>query len=116
MNAKFRHLVTDRIALALADFAISKPWLTIGLALIVAAIAASGLPGLKLANNYRVFFSSDNPELVAFEHFQDTYTKNDNILFYVEPKENEVFSPQVAEAIEKLTEEAWQIPYVRGNR
>ena len=112
MNAKFRHLVTDRIALALADFAISKPWLTIGLALIVAAIAASGLPGLKLANNYRVFFSSDNPELVAFEHFQETYTKNDNILFYVEPKENEVFSPQVAEAIEKLTEEAWQIPYV----
>ena len=112
MNANFRHLVTDRIALALADFAISKPWLTIGLALMVAAIAASGLPGIQLANNYRVFFSSDNPELVAFEHFQETYTKNDNILFYVEPKDNEVFSPQVAEAIEKLTEEAWQIPYV----
>ncbi len=112
MNSNLRHVLTDRIALALADFAINRPWLTIGMSLLVAMIAASGLPGIKLANNYRVFFSDENPELVAFDHFQETYTKNDNILFYVEPKTNEVFSPQVAGAIEELTEEAWQIPFV----
>jgi len=45
MNVKFRHALTDRIALALADFAINRPWLTIGLSLLVFVIAASGLPG-----------------------------------------------------------------------
>ncbi len=112
MATSIQHTLTDRIALKFADFSIGRPWLTITLALIVMALAASGLPGLGLATNYRVFFSPENPELVAFEHFQDTYTKNDNILFYIEPDTEEVFSPRIAEAIETLTEKAWQIPYV----
>ncbi len=112
MQSESKHALTDRIALRLADFAIRKPWLTITLALIVMAVAASGLPGLGLATNYRVFFSLENPELVAFEDFQETYTKNDNILFYVQPDDDAVFSPQVADAVETLTEAAWQIPYV----
>ena len=112
MQSESKHAFTDRIALRFADFSIRKPWLTIALSLIVMAIAASGLSGLGLATNYRVFFSPDNPELVAFEHFQETYTKNDNILFYVQPEQDAVFSPQVADAVETLTKAAWQIPYV----
>ena len=112
MSIDNKHTLTDRIALKFADFSIARPWLTIALTLIIVALAAGGLPGLGLATNYRVFFSDDNPELVAFEHFQDTYTKNDNILFYVEPDDEAVFSPRIAEVIETLTKKAWQIPYV----
>ena len=112
MKSYPKHSVTDRIALRFADLAIRKPWLTIALAVMVMAMAASGLPGLGLATNYRVFFSPENPELVAFDNFQDTYTKNDNILFYVQPDSEAIFSPRVADAVETLTKAAWQIPYV----
>ena len=101
----------DRAALRLVEVMIRRPWLVIGLTLIAVLAATSGVRHLEFSNNYRVFFSSDNPELLAFEEFQDTYTKNDNILFVLQPEDGQVFTPRLTEAIERLTEEAWQIPY-----
>ena len=54
-----------------------------------------------------MFFSEDNPELVAFDAFQDTYTKNDNILFVIQLGDGEVFAPEIAATLEWLTAEAW---------
>jgi len=102
---------TDRLALAVAGPVILRPWIVIALTVIAVAAAASGARFLEFSNNYRVFFSADNPELVAFEEFQATYTKNDNILFVVQPEHGSVFEPRVADAVEKLTAEAWKIPY-----
>lgn len=79
--------------------------------LAIVSVAASGLPSLDFSNNYRVFFSDENPELVAFETFQKTYTKNDNIMFVIQPRQGHVFTPKMAGAIEWLTAEAWKIPY-----
>ena len=31
--------------------------------------------GLDFATDYRVFFSGENPDLIIFEDFQKTYTK-----------------------------------------
>jgi predicted RND superfamily exporter protein len=112
MTIATEYSFTDRIALRFADIAIRSPWKMIALAMLVAIVTASGAVNLGLSSNYRVFFSSDNPELLAFENFQDTYTKNDNIFFYVQPATDAVFSSSVADAIETLTEKAWQIPYV----
>ena len=64
---------------------------------------------LTLTTDYRVFFSEDNPQLTAFETLQNTYTKNDNLLFVIKPADDAVFSPQVLAAVEKLTEDAWQM-------
>ena len=66
--------------------------------------------------DYRAFFSSDNPELMAYEFIQETYTKADNALLVIAPKEgavsnNEIFTNQRLEAIQWLTEESWQLPY-----
>jgi predicted RND superfamily exporter protein/outer membrane lipoprotein-sorting protein len=102
---------TDRLGLRIADVAIRRPWWVIAAALVLAAAAASGVANLEFANNYRVFFGPDNPELIAFENFQNTYTKNDNILFVLQPDDGEVFSPRMAEAVERLTADAWKIPY-----
>ena len=100
----------DRFAARLADAVIRRPWLVIALALIAAAATGSGARHLEFSNNYRTFFSPDNPELVAFENFQETYTKNDNILFVVQAPRS-VFTAEEADALEWLTEQAWQIPY-----
>ncbi len=103
--------LTDRIAATLGDTVIRFRWLVILAALVMVATAASGGRFLDFSNDYRVFFSDKNPELVAFDNFQATYTKNDNILFVLQPEEGGVFTPRLAAAIERLTEGAWKIPF-----
>ena len=87
--------------------------LTIILSISFALICGYGAQNLKFSTNYRVFFSESNPELKAFESFQSTYTKNDNVLFVVKKKDlGSIFNSDDLSAIKELTEQAWQIPYV----
>ena len=72
---------------------------------------ASGVSKLSFTNDYRVFFSEDNPQLNAFENLQNTYTKNDNVLFVITPKDGKVFTNEALTAIQDITEQSWQIPY-----
>ncbi len=78
--------------------------------LIVAAVASGALQ-LKLTNSYRVFFSPDNPELMAFEAMENTYTKNDNVMFVVTPANGNVFTRDSLAIVRELTTRAWQLPY-----
>ena len=54
---------SDRVVLALADFIIRRRWLVILATVALVAAAAAGGRFLEFSNNYRVFFSPDNPEL-----------------------------------------------------
>jgi uncharacterized protein len=101
----------DRLATGLAHAVIRWRWTTIFVAVASAVLIATGASRLEFANNYRAFFSDENPELVAFEDLQATYTKNDNFLFVLEPADGDAFSANVISAVEALTEEAWRIPY-----
>ena len=102
---------SDRLATAIAGFTQRRPWLVIVAVLALAVGAASGARFLEFSNNYRVFFSPKNPEMLLFDEFQNVYSKNDNLLFVVKPPDDRVFTPQIAEAVEWLTAEAWKIPY-----
>jgi len=73
--------------------------------------AGSGGRFLGFSTDYRVFFGDDNPQLQAFERLQNTYTKNDNVIFAIAPKNGQVFSRETLAIVEALTHEAWQIPY-----
>jgi len=79
----------------------------------ILAVMAMGSGGrfLSFATDYRIFFSKENPQLNAFEKLQDIYTKNDNVLFVLQPKGKKVFTPNVLNAIEELTGEGWKVPY-----
>ncbi len=90
---------------------IKRRLLVIIMVLVLVALAASGARFLTLNTNYRVFFSEDNPELVAFENLQKTYTSNDNLLFVLAPKSGKIFTRESLAAIDWLTREAWKIPY-----
>jgi len=72
---------------------------------------ASGAKNLSFKSDYRVFFSKENPQLNAFENLQNTYTKDDNVLFVITPKSKTVFSTETLTAVKEITEQAWQIPY-----
>lgn len=86
-------------------------WPIIVLSILIVAAFASGALGLKFTNSYRVFFSPDNPELVAFEAVENTYTKNDNVMFVVTPASGNVFTRDSLAVIHELTTLAWQLPY-----
>ena len=59
--------------------------------LIVAGIA-TGARFIQFSNDYRVYFSADNPQLLAFEALQNVYSKTDNVLFAIAPQDGQVFS------------------------
>ena len=105
--------LSDRFAVRLSDLVTGRPWLAIIASLVLVVAASSGARFLDFSNNYRVFFSPENPDLLAFEEFQNTYTKNDNILFIVQSgaEQGDVFDADLASDLEWLTAEAWQIPY-----
>ncbi|MGD2073456.1 MAG: MMPL family transporter, partial [Gammaproteobacteria bacterium] len=81
------------------------------ISILVAVIAASGIRFIYFDADYRVFFGEHNPQLRAFEKLQNTYTKTDNVLFVLAPKDGRVFTPETLAALIDLTEGAWQIPY-----
>ena len=85
-------------------------WVIAATVLIVAALGSGGRL-ITFSNDYRMFFGEDNPQLQAFEALQDTYTKNDNVLFVIAPRDGRVFKAETLATIEWLTKEAWQIPY-----
>ena len=74
-------------------------------------LATQGMKRLEFSADYRVFFSKENVHLAAFEELQNMYTKNDNVLFILAPNDNHVFTPKTLDAVEWLTNEAWQIPF-----
>ncbi|MDH3369794.1 MAG: MMPL family transporter [Gammaproteobacteria bacterium] len=84
--------------------------------IIVASIASvlaagSGMRFIEFSNNYRVFFSPENPQLQAFEKLQNVYTKSDNILIVVAPKDGRIFTRDTLATVKWITQEAWKLPY-----
>ncbi|MDX1519517.1 MAG: MMPL family transporter, partial [Gammaproteobacteria bacterium] len=79
--------------------------------LLFVVAAGSGVKNLEFTTNYRVFFSKENPELMAFDALEKTYAKTDNVLFVISPHNGLVFTREILKAVEELTERAWQTPY-----
>ena len=101
----------EKLAVAWGRFVTRNRVLTLVMSVAVALAAASGGQFLSFTNDYRVFFSGDDPHLMAFENLQDTYTKNDNVLFVMAPEDGKVFTPDFLGAVADATERAWETPY-----
>jgi len=93
------------------EFIIRHKGLTVLLSIVAIMSMGYGAQFLTFTNDYRVFFGEDNPQLVAFEDLQDTYSKNDNVMFLLVPKSGEVFSNETLEAVAWVTERAWETPH-----
>ncbi len=92
-------------------FVVNHPWLVLLASLALLFAAMFGAKYLVIKPDYRVFFAEDNPQLVAFDHIQDTYDKADNVMMVLTPKEGEVFRKDTLKTIQWLTEQAWHVPY-----
>lgn len=87
-----------------------KIWI-MAAALAIIITAASGVRFLEFSENMRVLFSKEDPQLKALDAFENTYTKYDNVLLAIAPRDNNVFTRQTLAAIEELTQTLWETPY-----
>jgi predicted RND superfamily exporter protein len=86
-------------------------WPVILVSIAIAVMVGRNARHLELDDDYRLFFSKENPQLQAFEALERIYTKNDNIMFIIRPADANVFTRETLTAIKWLTEAAWKIPY-----
>ncbi|HFQ14701.1 MAG TPA: RND transporter, partial [Gammaproteobacteria bacterium] len=101
----------QRLEAHFGEWVLKYRWAVIIACLLLVFLSASGMKNLAMSTNYRIFFSPDNPQLLAFDALENTYTKNDNVMFVLTPKNGDVFSREALAAVETLTEKAWQLPY-----
>lgn len=81
------------------------------ISIMIVVLAAYSLPNTKFSSDYRIYFSDDNAHLQAYDELQATFTKTDNVMFVLAPRDGEVFTPHTLAIIEELTELSWQLPY-----
>jgi len=99
------------MAKSYGEWVIRWRYLILAATITLVAAAAGGLRFITFKTDYRAFFSEDNPQLQAFEQLQNTYTKTDNVLFVLAPRDGAGFSRDALASVMRLTEAAWQIPY-----
>ncbi len=102
---------SGRLLLRFTQFVTAYPWWVLVSLFLLVSIIAGGLSTLGFNNDYRVYFSKENPQLQAFNNIQDTYNKSDSVMFVLQPKDGDVFSQQTLLIIQQLTEKSWKIPF-----
>ena len=90
------------------EFITRRPFLVIVISLIAAFAAVFGAQHLRFTNDYRYFFSKENPYLTAFEELERTYSSPDTIIYVYQPKDGSAAtSPEALNLAWELTEAGW---------
>mgnify|MGYP001342776557 FL=1 len=97
----------------LADFVVNNRIKMAFVTMLMAFAVYAGIPNLKLDTDGRVFMAADNPDKILLDRFEQEFAKDDNLAIVIVPKDGEVFTPRTLGAIGAMTEELWNLPYVR---
>lgn len=92
-------------------------WLLGWLLLIVAisatlAVKTDGLRKITYFNGPYLYFTNDNPEFRALTAMEATYAPDTSLIFLVHTPDDDLFNRKALNAIEALTDAAWELPYV----
>ncbi|WP_029837236.1 efflux RND transporter permease subunit [Vibrio parahaemolyticus] len=74
-------------------------------------VATIGGKNLYFRGDYDIFFDGTNKQLLAFDEIQTTFAKTDNLAIVIAPEDGDIFNPQTLSLIQKITVDAWQVPY-----
>ncbi|WP_180803095.1 efflux RND transporter permease subunit [Vibrio parahaemolyticus] len=74
-------------------------------------VATIGGKNLYFRGDYDIFFDGTNKQLLAFDEIQTTFAKTDNLAIVIVPEDGDIFTPQTLSLIQKITVDAWQVPY-----
>ena len=95
----------------LGGWVLAARWPIIAATLVLVGVAVSGTWLLEFSADHRIYFSKDNPQLLAYEAMENTYGKSGNVFFAIAPEDRNATSALALDAAAWLTEQAWQIPH-----
>ena len=87
-------------------------YLVVILALGICFSMGFGATKIRIATDYRVFFSEDNPWLLEFDKLEKVYSKADTLMIIITAKDGDIFTKNTLESVIETTDEVWKLPYV----
>lgn len=91
-----------------ARWVVKWRWPILLISVVAVLGLASGARFLSFRGDYRVFFGKDNPQLLDFDALQNIYSKNDNLMYVLVPKNGDVFTKENLAAVHWLTDRCWE--------
>jgi len=88
---------------------VANPKKILLLVLLLLVLFSVGMTNLQISNDFRVYLSRDNPQLLAFESFENNYVKSDSATMVISAKKADLFSQSGLTLIQEITEKAWFI-------
>ena len=92
-------------------FMLRYRWWVLAWAAATVVVLTVGTHFITVSNDWRDNFDENNPQLVAFDALEDTYTATNAAVIAVAPKAGSVFTREALGAVEELTEAAWRAPW-----
>ena len=106
-------MAREPFATRFAKRVLGARWIVIVMSVLVVAVATMGVTQLEFSANYRIFFDEDNPQLLGLEALENTYGKNENVVFLIVPDDGDATSEDALTAAAWLTKAAWNTPFSR---
>jgi predicted RND superfamily exporter protein len=100
-----------RIENVLGYWVFQHRWWCILLTIPVVAFSAAGMGRLRISKDTRVFFSEEDPRYRTLEALENTYSREQGLLYIIAPKDADVFTRETLTAVAELTAESWEIPH-----
>ena len=93
------------------SYPIDSPVKTIVLVLVFMIACASGLPRIIVEGNLEAMLDKQDPLLVQLHEVEAEFTQSHVVLIGV-VSPTSIFTPEIIETVQSLTEQAWQTPYL----
>ena len=90
---------------------VDHPWKVICFWIAVTVGVSYFLQFVSPSISYKDLFGENNSRLIQYERLQSEYSNDESILFLVEAKNGNAFTPELLSGIEKLTNDLWETPY-----
>ncbi len=90
---------------------VRHPVIVIVLAAIAILSCGIGMRTLSFDPDSRVFFGENNPQKLALDRMERTFTASNTVVFVVSAKQGTVLTKRGLGLIEELTARAWKTPY-----
>lgn len=99
------------LASRVAHFVTSAPWKSLGIAFVILAGLAVGLPQIKPNFDHTAFFERDNPLMKRLDAFERRFGNDDDHMVIVHSPSG-IFDAESTKLLGQLTAGLWQIPEV----
>lgn len=104
-------LKVPRFATITVEFITHRPWVALGLSLLLMAVLIPGLARVKADYSHRGYFYDDDPMLMEFDRFERRFGNDDAVLIALHSPSG-IFDVDSINVLKELTAGLWLIPEV----